>query len=205
MPSPDPVSPPSPGTRECVPQRVWARARGARLALRNVTLLAAAAGSLAACNSSEGFAPVCPQLALLRDGGDLTRFAGNGRDITDLVLDAHLTAVPANCKYLDRSSTKVQATLSVMMSLGRGPAMRGRAIDVPYFIAVTESDRVLDRQGYALRAEFPANADRITARSDPVTLDFPVSREKSAAAYQIWVSFQLTPEELAYNRGQTTP
>ncbi len=205
MPSPDPVSPPSPGTRKRVPQRVWARARGASLALRNLTLLAAVAGSLAACGSSDGFAPVCPQLALLRDGGDLTRFAGSGRDIIDLVLDAHLTAVPASCKYLDRSNTKVQATLSVMMSLGRGPAMRGRAIDVPYFIAVTEGDRVLDRQGYGLRAEFPANADRITGRSDPVTLDFPVSRDKSAAAYQIWVSFQLTPEELAYNRGQTTP
>ena len=205
MPSPDPVSPPSPGTRKCVPQRVWARARGASLTLRNLTLLAAATGALAACNRSEGFAPACPQLALLRDGGDLTRFVGSGRDVTDLVLDAHLTAVPATCKYLDRSNTQVQATLSVMMSLGRGPAMHGRTIDVPYFIAVTDGDRVLDRQGYALRADFPANADRITATSDQVILDFPVSREKSAAAYQIWVSFQLTPQELAYNRGQATP
>ena len=31
---------------------------------------------------------------------------------------------------------------------------------------------------------------------------FPVTPEKSAAAYKIWVSFQLTPDELAYNRGQ---
>jgi hypothetical protein len=29
---------------------------------------------------------------------------------------------------------------------------------------------------------------------------FPVTREKSAAAYQIWVGFQLTPEELDANR-----
>ena len=168
-------------------------------------LLATAAAPLAGCTRPDAFAPACPQLALLADGADLTRFNGHGRDVTDLVLDAHLTAVPAACKHAEDDPHAVEAMLKVAMSLGRGPAMAGRTVDVPYFVAVTEGDRVLDRQAYALRVEFPPNADRISATGEEITLLFPVTREKSAAAYQIWVSFQLTPEELAYNRGQRTP
>lgn len=163
-------------------------------------LCAAALLALAGCADKDAFAPACPQLAFLSDGADLARFAGRGRDITDLVLEGHLTAVPATCKPADERG-KVAASVQVQMSLARGPAMQGRSVSVPYFIAVTENGRVLDRAEYAVKAEFPPNSDRISVGSPPVELTFPVTREKSAAAYRIWVSFQLTPEELARNRG----
>ena len=31
-------------------------------------------------------------------------------------------------------------------------------------------------------------------------MSFPITAQKSAAAYTVWVSFSLTPEQLAYNR-----
>jgi hypothetical protein len=34
-------------------------------------------------------------------------------------------------------------------------------------------------------------------------LSFPITRQKSAATYTIYVSFRLTPEQLAYNRAHT--
>ncbi|KAA5613687.1 hypothetical protein [Rhodovastum atsumiense] len=168
--------------------------------LCTAALLLLAAGGLAGCTRPDAFAPACPQLTLLPEGADLTRFRGTGRDVTDLVIDAHLTAVPANCHNADKAGRKVEAKLKVAMSVARGPAMQGRDVTVPYFIAVTENGRVLDRQEYAMRAQFPPNTDRMDQVSPEVSLIFPVSAEKSAAAYQIWVSFQLTPEELAYNR-----
>jgi hypothetical protein len=173
--------------------------------LRALTLLAAATGLAGACTQTDAFAPACPQLALLSDGADLTRFAGTGRDITDLVLDAHLVAVPATCHWADKAHTKVEAKLQVAMSLGRGPAMRGRVMDVPYFVAASEGDTILDKQIFTSRAEFPANADRVGLTSPEVVMLFPVAPEKSAAAYKITVSFQLTPEDLAFNRSRGTP
>ena len=216
MPVPDAASPSPPGARTSLGERVWLRpraaippgcAKGAIAGVRLATLIAGglvAAGPalLAGCSQPDAFAPACPQLAMLPDGADLIRYAGAGRDLTDLVLDAHLAAVPAACHWANDAHTKVEAKLQVAMSLGRGPAMGGRTIDVPYFVAVTEGDAVLDKQVYAARAEFPSNADRVTVSSPEVSMVFPVTHEKSAAAYKIIVSFQLTPEELEQNRAR---
>jgi len=194
----DPASLSPPAPRAAGPRKVSARARGAIPAL----LGAAALGGLGACSRPDAFAPACPQLALLQDGADLTRFAGTGRDLTDLVVDAHLTAIPAACHWADDRHRKVEAKVKVMMSFGRGPAMSGRTIDVPYFVAVSEGDAIFDKQVYAMRADFPANIDRLGVTSPEISMLFPVSADKSAAAYKITVSFQLTPEELAYNRAR---
>ncbi len=200
---PDPASPTPPGPRASVPHRVATRGKAAIPGLGTVLLLAAAAASLGACARPDAFAPACPQLALLPDGADLARFAGSGRDITDLVLEAHLTAVPASCHWADERHKQVEAKLQVAISLNRGPAMPGRGIDVAYFTAVSEGDTIFDKQVFAARAEFPANTDRLNVISQEISMLFPVSAEKSAAAYKIWVGFQLTPEELAINRSRT--
>ncbi len=206
----DPASPTPPGVLASLPKRVAARGTAAipgrhrvgrrARSLRTALLLAAAAGSLGACSRPDAFAPACPQLALLTDGADLARFAGTGRDITDLVLDAHLTTVPAACRWADERHTRVEAKLQVAMALSRGPAMQGRTADLRYFVAVSEGDEILDKQVYAARADFPANTERLALSSPEISMLFPVSKEKSAAAYKITVSFQLTPEELAANR-----
>ena len=166
-------------------------------------LLGAAAASLGACARPDAFAPACPQLALLPDAADLTRFAGSGRDTTDLVLEAHLTAVPATCHWADDRHKQVEAKVQVAMSLSRGPAMPGRAADVAYFAATAEGNDIFDKQVFAARADFPANTDRLSVISQEISMLFPVSADKSAAAYKIWVGFQLTPEELAINRSRT--
>jgi len=96
MPLPDLATPPSPSARACLSRRARTRA-----AFRGLALLAAAAAPLGACTRPDAFAPACPQLSMLKDGADLIRFTGAGRDITDLVVDAHLTAVPASCRWAD--------------------------------------------------------------------------------------------------------
>ncbi len=44
-------------------------------------------------NSSEQFAPPCPVPSIPRDFGDLHRFRGNGRDMTDSVLEGRITGL----------------------------------------------------------------------------------------------------------------
>lgn len=160
--------------------------------------------ALAGCSNNTGdFAPACPQLRLLPDGADLTRFGGRGQDLTDLVFQARLEGVPpstGSCKWIDEAHTKVAVTMSVAISAQRGPAMPGRQTMVPYFIAVADGSHILDRQGYTTQVTFASNVERTALVSDPVKLVLPVSRDKSAAAYTVWVGLQLTPAELAYNR-----
>ena len=167
---------------------------------RALTLLGAAAPLLAGCGggTDDAFAPACPSVSLVRDAADLVRYRGAGRDLTDLVLNGRLTGIGGNCKR-DGSSTVV-TTVQVGMELQRGPAAPGRQAQVAYFVAVLDGDRILDKQVFSLRAEFPANADRLRLSGDDVELRLPVKPDKTAAAYKVQVGFQLTPAELEVNR-----
>jgi hypothetical protein len=157
------------------------------------------AAGLAGCgDSSEKFPPACPSLAILRDAADLTRYAGASRDLTAMVLEAKISAVPARCER--GKPGKVKATLQVEFDVTRGPAATGRQATIPYFLGVTEGGRVLDEQDYVLAVNFPPNVDRVHVTGDEITLQIPVSREKSAAAYSLYVGFRLTPAELSVNR-----
>ncbi len=147
---------------------------------------------------ADKFAPACPDLGLLRDAVDITRFRPGGQDVTDMLLDGRITAVPAECSAGGRGITR--ARLSVTMQLDRGPAAKSPQVAVPYFVAVTDGDRVLDEQDFAIRTSFATNIDRVTVTGQEITLNIPVTPQKSAAAYKIYVGFRLGPDELALNR-----
>ena len=166
-------------------------------------LATAALLALAGCSGSgtEQFAPPCPVPSIPRDFGDLHRFRGNGRDLTDSVLEGRITGLDGSCTR-DGAATTV-ATISVGLELTRGPAAPGRTADVPYFVAVSEGDRIIDKQVYTLHAEFPANTDRLRLAGDQVELRLPVTPQKTAAAYRVSVGFQLTPAELEVNRSRS--
>ena len=120
-------------------------------------LLPLLALTIAACSETPDdakFAPACPALSLLQDADNLTRFSGNGHDITEMRVAARITAVPAKCMRAD--ATHVRAVLSVDADVLRGPAAGRDAFNVRYFVAVTEGGHVLQEQDFALPAQFRA-------------------------------------------------
>ncbi len=141
-----------------------------------------------------------PPAAILRDANDLLRYRGAGRDLTDSVLAGRITNIGGSCTR--DGPTVVAATVTVGLELTRGPAARGRTADVAYFVAVSRGDRVLDKQVYHIRPEFPENTDRIRLSGDSVDLRLPVREGQGAGDYQVTVGFQLTPQELAANRAR---
>jgi hypothetical protein len=147
------------------------------------------------------FAPQCPTARLIPALADVTRYAGPGpaHDVTDLILQARVTAVNGSCSAGDDPAVlpaKVQVTLLIQ----RGPAMQGREADLPVFLAVTEGDTVRDKHVFAAHVAFPPNVDRLTITSPDIDLDLPVSAETTGASYGVIAGFQLSPEELEANR-----
>jgi len=160
---------------------------------------------LAGCGGGDlnAFPPACPRAAILGDTADLTRYrpdrAGQGgQDLTDMVFDGRITGVSGKCVRGEEDTLNVTATID--MELMRGPAMVGRSGEVPFFVAVTEGQRVLEKRVFRIKAEFPANTDRLRLTSEPVNLVLPIEPGKSGAAYDLLVGFQLSPDELALNR-----
>lgn len=178
------------------------RARPARAA-RHAIAGACGLLALAGCGKElqESFAPPCPTPSIPRDFNDLRRYRGAGRDLTDTVLEGRVTNIAGSCRRT--GDDVVTATVSAGIELTRGPAAPGRIADVAYFVAVSEGERILDKQVFRLRAEFAPNTDRVRLTGDEVELRLPVTAQKTAAAYRISVGFELTPAELELNRQAT--
>jgi len=171
---------------------------------RAVWLAAALSAAVlpAACSPPDQFAPACPVLKLLPDAADLSSFSAQGGDVTDLLLSARIMAVPATCKAGSRG--KVDATLNVVMAVNRGPALPGRSTQVPYFITVMDGNTMLQQKDYLMPVVFPPNVDQGKATSVDIFMEFPVTPQKSAVAYTIYVGIRLTAEQLQYNRRNPT-
>jgi hypothetical protein len=171
-------------------------------AISRLALAAATLPLMTACGSNQGFAPTCPKPVILRDGADLQRFRGPGHDFLDTTLQGRITGLSGSCKQ--DGPRAVAATVSVGMELTRGPAASGRSTTVGYFVAVSRGNRILDKRVYTLHAVFPENTDRLRLSGDRVDLELPVNRGQGADSYQLTVGFQLTPQELAWNRQRRT-
>ncbi len=157
--------------------------------------------ALSACGpDANTFPPVCPSTGILRDGADLTRFRGTGTDLTDMLVDGRITGLAGQCKLDDPAH--LRTSVSVVMDLTRGPANTGRTAVVRYFVAAARGDQILDKQVIVLPVNFGRNDDRMRVAGNPVDLVFPVSDTVSGAVYRIIVGFQLTPQELAFNRAR---
>jgi hypothetical protein len=164
------------------------------------------AGCSALTNPVDNAQAACPRIAILAEGADLTRFrpgAGRG-DLTAMVADARIAGFDATCDYAGRARTALNVRVTPRFQAERGPAAEGRALDLPWFVALTDAadSAVLDRQSFATRIAFGPNVARTNVTGQTARLTMPLGEGRSAATYTVRLSLQLTPEELALNRAR---
>ena len=175
------------------------RVRGTLSRLAGGALLLGLGATLSGCGPDlPKFAPACPNTGIVLDAADVTRFKSTGTDLTDMVLDGRITGVSGKCSLDDLAH--LRTTISVAMDLTRGPGTKSRRADVPYFVSVSRGDTILSKQVYVIPAEFDANADRLRLMGNQIDVILPVSDTLKGSDYRLQVGFQLTPEELAFNR-----
>lgn len=168
---------------------------------KRALVLSCLALSLSGCGPGRNqFAPTCPVPRIVAPLADLTRYSSpNLRDVTDLVVHARIDSLNGNCTPGADNST-VAATVQVGLTVQRGPAMKGRDVDLPVFLAVTLGNDVRDKRIFQVHVAFPPNVDRVPLTSPPIELAFPVSGSVTGASYSLIAGFQLTPDELAANQ-----
>ena len=168
-------------------------------ALPGTALMSALIPLLAACGSDRPkFAPPCPSVGIVGDAADLTVFRGRGTDLTDMVVDGRITGLSGKCSAPDFEH--LRTVISVNLDLARGPAMQGRTADVTYFVSIAKGDQILDKRDYTLQVAFDRNGSRLRLTGDEIDLDIPTPGKVTGADYRILVGFQLTPDQLAFNR-----
>lgn len=178
-----------------------------RLPMFRLLLAGLVATLLAGCtgNDAKDVAP-CPVARVMAEPSELTRFRdGQGRDPTDILFEARFQQVSGECSYSEDGGD-IDIDLNVVIDILRGRANADGAATFRYFVAIVERDEevgpepaVHGRKAFAVQVAFPETRRNIRY-TDVLGITIPRPDARSVRGYAVYVGFELTNEELAYNR-----
>lgn len=169
------------------------------------TLLAATA--MTGCRSSriaQSFdttpnAGPCPVAGSIYDAARYVKFDGAGELYSNIEYTGEITDVRLFCRYTD--DIPLVAEVEIDFAFGKGPRAGADRHTYPYFVAVTRRNgKVLARETFATEAEF--RGQPVTGKSELVNrITIPrADGSISGVNFEIVVGFELTPEQLEFNR-----
>lgn len=166
-----------------------------------------AAGAVAVLSGCSGMGPTspsdaalaCPKVNIVRDLQEVTVFRPGGKDLTDLESRAALVDYTGNCEY---TSAGVTVNVNVFLVAERGPALQGTTAKYQYFVALAQPDDTLVSKAY-----FDTDVTFVTGQPRAGTREelaprIPLPKDANAKDWKIYLGFQLTPEQLNFNRTQ---
>ncbi len=155
--------------------------------------------------------PPCPRVSILPDAETITTFkAGPGRDLIDVVGEGQLVDAIGACEHkIDKETDAgtLDIELQVAMEARRGPAERDHRVSLDYFVTLLDgaSTAILQKNTFRVTVEFPGNRSVAQVLDSPVGLTIPLKAGQRGADFQILLGFQLTPDELEFNRQSARP
>lgn len=174
--------------------------RSRRRRLRAVVAFIALA--LAACGSDgevgEGAVGRCPRTAILEDPSQIVRFKPDSeKDPGDLLFHTRIKTFAGECEFDEK---EIALDLRISMETLRGPANKKGEAKFTYFVAVLGTDKkILVRQRFPLLVKFERTEMKMDF-TEAVTVYIPRRKGDSTSDYLVYLGYEMTPAELAYNR-----
>ncbi len=141
----------------------------------------------------------CPTVKVLWDASRYVEM--NGPDsVKNVGFTAEFQEVDSQCTYQD--DEPIVVSIRPIFSFGRGPQADGLRKQYAYFVAVTRKDTaVIDKVWMPMNVEFQPDQVRLTLSDEMNGIVIPRANEEiSGSNFEILLGFELTPEQLAYNR-----
>lgn len=139
----------------------------------------------------------CPPVYIVPDLNRIVQFQGQS-----LIAETRFSGLGSSCA-LNGNNLLVTISLEATGRLGT-QGMKDAKIQAnytyPYLLAVVnESGVIVAKDVFALNAVYQ-NGQNTGVFRDQITQTIPLSNGKNPLTYNIQIGFQLSPEELAYNR-----
>jgi hypothetical protein len=150
---------------------------------------------LASCADTPPPTMFCPQVAVLQQAQTVTQFLPGRTDVAAQITTAQITGVAGACVTAHHDNV-LRVTFRAGFVASNGPANHDGTVELPYFVALTRGDHILQKQDYTIAMHFNGNASTATATSKPVTLE--LGNVGGSEDVQVLTGFEMTPEELNY-------
>lgn len=153
-----------------------------------------------ACATAEPNAGPCPPAFALYDAVRVVEFADGQERLSSVGFTAEIQAVRSSCRYVE--DKPIKADLEIDIGFGRGPAAQGDRAEYTYWVAVTRSNLTLiTKEFFPLTVRFDKGEDRVFLRERIEEIVIPRAGDSvSGTNFEIIVGFELTDEQLAFNR-----
>jgi len=160
------------------------------------------AAALGGC-SSDSEIVACPRAAIMPDLQAVLRYKpGAGRSDADLAYGVKLLAASVSCGGKTDKKTKAKE-IEITSKLGiaaQRTDTKTKEGQVTYFAAVVNrNNTILAKRDFTVNLKFEGDRQRIEI-TDELNVVLPLAPGTSGGDYAILYGFQLSPEELKFNR-----
>ncbi len=142
----------------------------------------------------------CPGTGVLFQASSVTKLRPNGKEPSDAIFAALMGPPVLSCDY-DMVDNRVSVDIRFPISLKKGAAPGGTQ-RLTYFVAVMDSaGNMLTKRSFDRDVDLGRN-DTATLTEEVDNTEIKLAQDKKPYDYQILTGFQMTPDELAYNRAR---
>ncbi len=143
----------------------------------------------------------CPLMGVLYDNSRLVDFAAaDSQRYANIKFTGEMQGVAGLCRYVD--DDPINMRIEIEMAFGRGPAATSDRQNYRYWVAVTRRGRApIEKAYFDVDVRFPRNQNVVTRTEEIEQIVIPrATPETSGENFEILVGFELTPEQLQFNR-----
>lgn len=137
----------------------------------------------------------CPQVAVLQQTQTVTLFLPNRSDVAAQISTAQITGLSGACAY-KKEHNALDMKFTVNFLANNGPANNSEPITLPWFVAITNGNQIIDKREYQITLSFKGNFSTTAATSKPVEVELPAV--PASAKLEILTGFEMTQDQLAY-------
>ena len=165
-------------------------------------VLLSACGSVAENLDDKPNVGPCPVAATLYDTSRVVEVNGPERH-ENVVFTGAVEGVRGYCRYV--GTNPITMEIEVDFAFGKGPRATGSSRSYPVFVTVVRRDKsVLAKEKFNIDVAWPAGKDIVRHTETIPGIVIPRANETvSGSNFEVFVGFDLTPEQLAYNRSGT--
>jgi hypothetical protein len=143
----------------------------------------------------------CPLMGVLYDSARIVDFAeANNQRYANIEFTGEMQGVQGLCRYV--GADPIEMNLEIDMAFGRGPAATSDRQTYRYWVAVARRGRApIEKAYFDVDVRFPRGQAVVTRREEIGRIVIPRANEEiSGENFEILVGFELTPEQLQFNR-----